>query len=122
MRRARSARGRPGATTVVGLAERHAGAGGNDQNRPARGRQRVRVEGDQPEARHVKAEFGDARRSEIVTVAEDISIEDLIAPQDMVVTFSHGGYAKAQPLDEYRAQLALYMNALARGTGAALVT
>ena len=34
----------------------------------------------------------------------DLSIEDLIAPQDMVVTLSHGGYMKAQPVDEYRAQ------------------
>jgi DNA gyrase subunit A len=52
----------------------------------------------------VREEFGDARRSEIVAVAEDISLEDLIAPQDMVVTFSHGGYAKSQPLTDYRAQ------------------
>ena len=52
----------------------------------------------------VKEEFGDKRRSEIVTVAEDISMEDLIAPQDMVVTFSHTGYVKAQPLADYRAQ------------------
>ncbi|HKI64711.1 MAG TPA: DNA gyrase subunit A [Burkholderiales bacterium] len=52
----------------------------------------------------VRQEFGDARKSEIVTVAEDISLEDLIAPQDMVVTFSHGGYAKSQPLADYRAQ------------------
>jgi len=52
----------------------------------------------------LKAEFGDARRSEIVTVAEDIALEDLIAPQDMVVTFSHGGYVKSQPLADYRAQ------------------
>ena len=52
----------------------------------------------------VKEAFGDKRRSEIVTVAEDISIEDLIAPQDMVVTFSHGGYVKSQPLTEYKAQ------------------
>ena len=56
------------------------------------------------ELRSVKEEFGDARRTEIVTVAEDISIEDLIAPQDMVVTFSHGGYVKSQPLADYRAQ------------------
>ena len=56
------------------------------------------------ELRAVKAEFGDKRKSEIVTVAEDISIEDLIAPQDMVVTFSHGGYVKSQPLADYRAQ------------------
>ncbi|MSQ49888.1 MAG: DNA gyrase subunit A [Betaproteobacteria bacterium] len=56
------------------------------------------------ELRHIKEEFGDRRRSEIVTVAEDISLEDLIAPQDMVVTFSHGGYVKSQPLADYRAQ------------------
>jgi DNA gyrase subunit A len=52
----------------------------------------------------IKEEFGDARRSEIVATTEDLSIEDLIAPQDMVVTFSHGGYAKSQPLADYRAQ------------------
>jgi len=52
----------------------------------------------------IKEEYGDARRSEIVTVAEDISLEDLIAPQDMVVTFSHSGYVKSQPLADYRAQ------------------
>jgi DNA gyrase subunit A len=52
----------------------------------------------------LKDEFGDKRKSEIITVAEDISIEDLIAPQDMVVTFSHGGYVKSQPLADYRAQ------------------
>jgi DNA gyrase subunit A len=56
------------------------------------------------ELKHVKEEFGDRRRSEIITVAEDISLEDLIAPQDMVVTFSHGGYVKSQPLADYRAQ------------------
>ncbi|HTQ76751.1 MAG TPA: DNA gyrase subunit A [Burkholderiales bacterium] len=56
------------------------------------------------ELTRIRQEFGDRRRSEIVTVAEDISIEDLIAPQDMVVTFSHGGYVKSQPLADYRAQ------------------
>jgi DNA gyrase subunit A len=56
------------------------------------------------ELRKVKEEFGDQRRTELVTVAEDISIEDLVAPQDMVVTFSHGGYVKSQPLADYRAQ------------------
>jgi DNA gyrase subunit A len=56
------------------------------------------------ELRQVKEEFGDKRRTELVTVAEDISIEDLIAPQDMVVMFSHGGYVKSQPLADYRAQ------------------
>jgi DNA gyrase subunit A len=52
----------------------------------------------------LREQYGDKRASEIVTVAEDISIEDLIAPQDMVVTFSHGGYVKSQPLADYRAQ------------------
>ncbi|HYG56024.1 MAG TPA: DNA gyrase subunit A [Burkholderiales bacterium] len=56
------------------------------------------------ELRKLKEAFHDPRKSEIVTVAEDISIEDLIAPQDMVVTFSHGGYVKGQPLSEYKAQ------------------
>ncbi|MGH8708500.1 MAG: DNA gyrase subunit A, partial [Burkholderiales bacterium] len=56
------------------------------------------------ELKKLKDDFADARRTEIVTVAEDISIEDLIAPQDMVVTFSHGGYVKARPLADYRAQ------------------
>jgi len=62
----------------------------------------VRIIGDELKA--LKEAFADARKSEIVTVAEDISIEDLIAPQDMVVTFSHGGYVKSQPLADYRAQ------------------
>jgi DNA gyrase subunit A len=52
----------------------------------------------------IRAEFGDARRSEIVAQGVDLSDEDLITPADMVVTLSHGGYMKAQPLDEYRAQ------------------
>ncbi len=56
------------------------------------------------ELKALKEQFADKRKSEIVTVAEDISIEDLIAPQDMVVTFSHGGYVKSQPLADYRAQ------------------
>ena len=56
------------------------------------------------ELNQVKAQFGDARRSEISVFGGDINIEDLITPQDMVVTISHGGYIKAQPLDDYRAQ------------------
>jgi DNA gyrase subunit A len=52
----------------------------------------------------LKKEFGDARRSEIVRTAADLAAEDLIAPQDMVVTFSHAGYIKSQPLADYRAQ------------------
>ena len=56
------------------------------------------------ELNSIKNEFGDARRSEIVINALDMSDEDLITPQDMVVTLSHGGYIKSQPLAEYRAQ------------------
>ncbi|MBI5658449.1 MAG: DNA gyrase subunit A [Nitrosomonadales bacterium] len=52
----------------------------------------------------VKSQYGDKRRSEIITHTQDMSMEDLIAPEDVVVTLSHGGYMKAQPLDEYRAQ------------------
>ncbi len=52
----------------------------------------------------IRDQFGDARRSEIVAQGVDLSLEDLIAPQEMVVTLSHGGYMKAQPVDEYRAQ------------------
>jgi DNA gyrase subunit A len=52
----------------------------------------------------VKAQYGDKRRSEIVVQAEDLSMEDLIAAEDVVVTFSHSGYVKAQPLTDYRAQ------------------
>ncbi len=52
----------------------------------------------------IKAKFGDKRKSEIVMNAEETSIEDLIKPQDMVVTLTHGGYFKAQPVEEYRAQ------------------
>jgi DNA gyrase subunit A len=52
----------------------------------------------------IKTAFGDKRRSEIVAYAGDISLEDLITPQDMVVTLSNTGYMKAQPLDEYRTQ------------------
>jgi DNA gyrase subunit A len=56
------------------------------------------------ELRAVKAQFGDKRRSEIQLNAEDINLEDLITPADMVVTLSHTGYIKSRPLGEYRAQ------------------
>ncbi len=52
----------------------------------------------------VMEQFGDKRRSQIVTDTQDLSMEDLIAPEDMVVTLSHTGYIKTQPLDDYRAQ------------------
>ena len=52
----------------------------------------------------IRAEFGDARKSLIELNATDLDTEDLITPQDMVVTLSHGGYMKSQPVSEYRAQ------------------
>ena len=52
----------------------------------------------------IRQQFGDKRRSEIVHNAQDLSLEDLITPQDVVVTLSHTGYIKSQPLEEYRAQ------------------
>jgi DNA gyrase subunit A len=52
----------------------------------------------------IRDQFGDKRRSEIVAQGVDLSLEDLIAPEDMVVTMSHGGYMKSQRIDEYRAQ------------------
>ena len=52
----------------------------------------------------IREQYGDARRTRIDTDESDLTIEDLIAPQDVVVTLSHGGYAKAQPVSEYRAQ------------------
>ncbi len=56
------------------------------------------------ELTETRDEFGDERRSEIIANAEDLSMEDLIAPEDVVVTLSHSGYVKAQPLADYRAQ------------------
>ncbi|WP_017462230.1 DNA gyrase subunit A [Dyella ginsengisoli] len=52
----------------------------------------------------VKAEFGDARRTEIQASQEDLNVLDLIAPEDVVVTLSHTGYIKRQPASTYRAQ------------------
>ena len=56
------------------------------------------------ELKAIKQQFGDKRRSEIITDAQDLSIEDLITPEDVVVTLSHTGYIKSQPLADYRAQ------------------
>ncbi|WP_443689912.1 DNA gyrase subunit A [Paraburkholderia madseniana] len=52
----------------------------------------------------IKAEFGDVRRSKIELNATELNTEDLITPQEMVVTMSHAGYVKSQPLSEYSAQ------------------
>ncbi len=52
----------------------------------------------------IKAEFGDARRTDIQRSQEDLNVLDLIAPEDMVVTLSHTGYIKRQPASTYRSQ------------------
>jgi len=52
----------------------------------------------------VKAEYGDERRTEIVPQASEIDIEDLIKDEEMVITISHAGYIKRNPLTSYRAQ------------------
>jgi DNA gyrase subunit A len=52
----------------------------------------------------IREQYGDGRRTRIDADESDLTIEDLITPEDMVVTLSHGGYAKSQPVSEYRAQ------------------
>ncbi|WP_295797952.1 DNA gyrase subunit A [uncultured Microbulbifer sp.] len=52
----------------------------------------------------LEKEYGDERRTDIVASRQDLSVEDLITPEDKVVTISHGGYAKSQPLADYQAQ------------------
>jgi DNA gyrase subunit A len=52
----------------------------------------------------IRDEYGDARRTEINLDHIDLATEDLIEPQDVVVTLSHAGYAKSQPLAEYQTQ------------------
>jgi DNA gyrase subunit A len=56
------------------------------------------------ELAEIRTSFGDARRTLIQRTQEDLSIEDLITPEDLVVTLSHAGYAKSQPVTTYRAQ------------------
>ena len=56
------------------------------------------------ELKDIREAFGDARRTEIVQDHSDLSVEDLIPEEDVVVTLSHGGYAKSQPIDTYQAQ------------------
>jgi DNA gyrase subunit A len=56
------------------------------------------------ELEKVREAYGDSRRTEIVPFVEEISIEDMIAEEDMVVTVSHSGYIKRSPLDIYRTQ------------------
>ncbi len=56
------------------------------------------------ELEKVRDDFGDERRTEIVASRMDLSLADLIAEEERVVTISHGGYAKSQPLTDYQAQ------------------
>jgi DNA gyrase subunit A len=56
------------------------------------------------ELEEIRDQYGDDRRTEILTDHLDLTLEDLIAPEDVVVTLSHAGYAKAQPLSQYQAQ------------------
>ncbi len=52
----------------------------------------------------IRDRYGDARRTEIIERHEDLNNEDLITPEDIVVTLSHEGYAKSQPVADYQAQ------------------
>ena len=56
------------------------------------------------ELRAVIAEYGDERKTKIIASRQDLTVADLITEEDMVVTISHGGYAKTQPLTDYQAQ------------------
>jgi DNA gyrase subunit A len=56
------------------------------------------------ELKQIKEQYNDKRKSEIQLNAEDLNLEDLITPADVVVTLSHTGYIKSQPLADYRAQ------------------
>ncbi len=56
------------------------------------------------ELTEIREQYGDERRTEIITDHLDLTMEDLITEEDVVVTLSHAGYAKAQPLDAYQAQ------------------
>jgi len=56
------------------------------------------------ELKEIQTQYKDERRTEILDSIGDLSNEDLITPEDRVVTISHEGYAKTQPLDEYRSQ------------------
>ena len=52
----------------------------------------------------MKKRFGDKRRTQIIGEVQDLSREDLIAEEDIVITITHSGYVKRQPIDTYRAQ------------------
>jgi DNA gyrase subunit A len=56
------------------------------------------------ELEEVRTLYGDDRRTEIMDIDSDIDVEDMIAPEEMVVTVTHGGYVKRSPKNLYRAQ------------------
>ena len=56
------------------------------------------------ELQEILEEYGDDRKTEIIDSQQDLTVEDLITEEDRVVTISHGGYAKTQPLTDYQAQ------------------
>ena len=56
------------------------------------------------ELEEIREQYGDERRTEIIEDQQALTLEDLITEQDVVVTLSHAGYAKTQPLDTYRSQ------------------
>jgi DNA gyrase subunit A len=68
-------------------------------NRDERLKQEIRRE-----LEEIREEFSDPRRTEIIVDHSDLTVEDLISEEDVVVTISHLGYAKAQPLESYSAQ------------------
>jgi DNA gyrase subunit A len=68
-------------------------------NRDERLKQEIRRE-----LEEIKEEFSDPRRTDIIIDHSDLTVEDLISEEDVVVTISHLGYAKAQPLESYSAQ------------------
>ncbi|MBT8433287.1 MAG: DNA gyrase subunit A [Gammaproteobacteria bacterium] len=68
-------------------------------NRDERLKQEIRRE-----LEEIREEFSDPRRTEIIIDHSDLTVEDLISEEDVVVTISHLGYAKAQPLESYSAQ------------------
>ena len=56
------------------------------------------------ELNEIRDQYGDERRTELVETQEDLTLEDLITEEDVVVTLSHAGYAKCQPISDYRSQ------------------
>ncbi len=64
----------------------------------------LRMEIIKTELLDMKERYGDARRTKVVHAADDLTVEDMIADEDMVITISHSGYIKRTPLTEYRSQ------------------